>query len=189
MAYQVVHLQKAIKDIADYESCIHRFSSPMNEEVESFLSDKALIFEKANLARTFLVFSSDSNGLALVGYFSLAMKHIVMGDNVSRRIKKRLAGNVGRKECAIFLLGQLGKNYNHEEVRKGTITGSELLNIAIQYIIQAWKYVGGRAILVECKDTEKLRSFYESMGFEQIGEVVPNQLLQYYLYIDDIENN
>lgn len=183
MSYQIIQLQDIMEDTELCKEFFEEFSCPINAEIEDFLNHKAILYEQAHLARTFLVFKHINQQTYLVGYFSLAMKHILFKEHVSRKVRKQLSGNSGRKDCAVFLIGQLGKNY----IDSSLITGSELLNLAIQYVLKSWRLVAGRAILVECKDILHLRQFYEQQGFTLIPPTIPDELLQYYLYIDNIK--
>lgn len=60
------------------------------------------------------------------------------------------------------MIGQLARNSN---VPKDTISGAEMLKIANTIIGEAVKLVGGRNILVECRNNEKLIQFYLNNGF------------------------
>jgi len=67
-----------------------------------------------------------------------------------------------RKEFPVYLIGQLGKNDRFWN----NITGSEILQMAIDIICYANELVGGRIILIEAMDNEKLINFYKKNGFK-----------------------
>lgn len=46
------------------------FYSPNNKDVDSFLKDKAVIFDKQSLAKVHLVFTQYKGQQALVGYYA-----------------------------------------------------------------------------------------------------------------------
>lgn len=59
------------------------------------------------------------------------------------------------------MIGQLGKN----DVFKDNIDGHEIIEYALSIISKSFQYVGGRIILVECNDNDKIVSFYKKNGF------------------------
>ena len=66
----------------------------------------------------------------------------------------------------VFLIAQLGKNFTHECSK--LVTGHQLLTVAIERITQIQREIGGKIVCVECEDTQRLVSFYESNGFVMI---------------------
>jgi hypothetical protein len=66
------------------------------------------------------------------------------------------------REIPAFLIGQLGRNAN---IDKTKISGNKILDYAIDTILEARKLVGGRVIILECQDENKLIEFYEKNKF------------------------
>ena len=183
MKYKLLQLCDIISDKNVFENLINRFSCPINADVENFLKDKAAEYERKNLSRTYFVFYDDGDTHILVGYFSLALITIDVSSNVSRSIIRKISGNEGKKQCAVLLLGQLGKNQKDGIHRKKLITGKQLLGIA-QNIIRDIQYkIGGRTLLVECKDCSTLRNFYEECGFKLVNKSSNEDLLRYFVSI------
>ena len=60
----------------EIKSILSDFSCPKNQDIEKFLKEKALAFEKIGLARTILVFKECDDTVKFVGYFSIAIKQI-----------------------------------------------------------------------------------------------------------------
>lgn len=125
MALQVVQLydmlqsgrrEEEIKQIL-LSFCSLRIGDKIHD-VEDFLHNKAIQFEKNDIARTYLVFSSYRGSPVLVGYYSLSNKPLIISRKnfcrFSTSLKKRLLG-LGHKtqrenyEIKGYLLGQLGK--------------------------------------------------------------------------------
>lgn len=148
-------------------------------DVEDFLHNKAIEFEKNDIARTYLVFSLYKGIPVLVGYYSLSNKPLIISKRnyckFSTSLKKKLMG-FGHKtesdnyEIKGYLLGQLGKNYSKEALATKAITGSDLLALANDSMLQIHKLAGGRIFYLECDDVEKLKDFYSDEGFREIGE-------------------
>lgn len=147
------------------------------EDVETFLHDKAIQFEKMELARTYLVMSTYKGESFLSGYFSISNKSFVIPkknfQSLSSTLQRRLLG-VGNKtqqanyEVRGFLLGQLGKNFSEVAVKARSISGNDLLALAYTKIQEAHRLVGGRIMYLECEDNPKIKGFYEKNGFKEI---------------------
>lgn len=142
-----------------------------SNDVEHFLHNKSILFEKTGLSTTHLVF--DNVSYKLLGYFSLANKPLVMTkknyNSLSNTKKKHLALK-GRRDddkdyiVSSYLIGQLGKNYKYREELKGI----DLLTMAYNHLLEAKRYVSARFVWLECENNEKLLNFYKDFGFEEI---------------------
>lgn len=183
MKYKLLQLCDIISDKNVFENLINRFSCPINADVENFLKDKAAEYERKNLSRRYFVFYDDGDTHILVGYFSLALITLDVSSNVSRSIIRKISGNEGKKQCVALLLGQLGKNHKDDIHRKKLITGKQLLGIAQNIIRDIQNKIGGRTLLVECKDCGALRNFYEECGFKLVNKSSNEDLLRYFVSI------
>ena len=54
---------------------------------------------------------------------------------------------------------------------KNSISGAELLDFAYDIIDTAVEAVGGRYILIECNDNNKLIKFYQENNFSEINRI------------------
>jgi hypothetical protein len=146
-------------------------------DVEYFLHNKAIHFERLDISRTYLVLSYYQGNYILVGYFSLSNKPIVITKKnftkLSVSLRKRLMG-IGHKtdtqnyEVKGYLLGQLGKNFSKESIASRAITGRDLMKLANDAMLVSYEAVGGRIFYLECEDEPKLKEFYKSEGFAEI---------------------
>lgn len=144
------------------------FSCPLNHEVENFVHNKALDFERVGLARTYLIYAylEDDNIFVLVALYSLGQGHIEIDRNLSRATKKKIFGStyaIG-KSVKTLLIGQLSKNYTTNNNQY--ITGDVLMQIIFQKIKEIHSIFPSVVIHIDCEDKEKLRLFYEKSGFE-----------------------
>jgi hypothetical protein len=143
---------------------IAAFSS-MNEDVESFLKNKAADFDKRDMGRTYLMFDDTGN---LVAYFTLALKSVVFGNDVSNTLKKKIHGATSDiKSVPVILIGQLGKNFAVADKIKGT----EILDSAFSFIYDTYKLVGSRICLIETladETNKKVFDFYKEYGFKEL---------------------
>ena len=108
--------------------------------------------------------------ISILGYFALSLKVLILPDKMSVRARKEIDGYRGKirgvpiREIPCFLIGQLAKNSNIEPTE---ITGKMLLEEAYAVIYSAMESIGGRYIMVECQDNEKLLNFYKNNGFDE----------------------
>lgn len=153
--------------------------NPGADDVEHFLHNKAIQFEKMDLARTYLVLSSYQGKPYLAGYFSISPRPLIIPrknfQRISSSLQKRLMGFGHKTEQASyeikgFLLGQLGKNYSGISVKAKKLTGDELLDLAYTKIQEAHRLVGGRILYLECEDHPKIKEFYSRNGFRELED-------------------
>ncbi|HEX2950245.1 MAG TPA: hypothetical protein VHV83_11885 [Armatimonadota bacterium] len=170
----IVQLQDLLIDTYDgneevLQAELAKFSCVRNPDIEEFLQCKALLFEKAHKSRTYIAVSastldSESSDLEIFGYFALSLKHLELGEDISKRKQKQLHGLFLPQGNVVvgYLLGQLGKNDTYREA----VTGDQLIDAAIGIIqSNAQRTVGGRFVIVECAQHEKLLGFYQRNGF------------------------
>ena len=147
---------------------LSEFSCPPNPDVEHFLLHNSIEFTKKNQSVTYLVFHDVTGDLS--GYFALAMKPIsVRASSLSKTMAKRLARvSVWNEETntyttSAYLIAQIGKNFSLPKERR--ISGSDLLDLAIDIVASANYIVGGAIEFLECEDKAVLMDFYTSNGF------------------------
>jgi len=134
-----------------------------DKDVEKFLKEKALDFDKRNRSRTYLLIDSDNDDeILILGYYTITMKNLPFNETVSKSMIKRIDGysnNINSAESV--LIGQLGKDYNH----RNELSGVALLNHAMNTVYSIQKLAAGRIVFLECDDNEKIISFYKDNGF------------------------
>lgn len=153
-------------------------------DVQAFLIENSIQFQKMSLSRTYLIFSSYQQKNILVGYFSIANKHLVVNKKVfndlSKNYQKRF-NNVGyrytgeesnhnKNDLIIpsFLIGQLGKNYSEEAKNSKALNGYNIMSLAEEKIKEVASIIGGKYAWLECQPHENLLNFYESCGYLRV---------------------
>ncbi len=112
-------------------------------------------------------------------YFSLSFKEIVLNDDISKSQAKRLDGFSKKAEkFRAFLIGQIGKN---TAIENNPITLNNILDHIYPILLQAQDAVGGRVILIECEDEEKLLNLYQANNFNILQK---QDLVQMYMIFD-----
>jgi hypothetical protein len=131
-------------------------------DVENFLKNSAILFEKLNKSRTYLIFKKGTTDI--LAYFTLTISILkIVDEHISKKTLKKLDGiSKEKKEFPVYLIGQLGKNDKFWNV----IDGKSILKKAISLVCKANSIVGGRVVLVETLNNEKLIKFYEENGFK-----------------------
>ncbi|MHB9924583.1 acetyltransferase [Clostridium botulinum] len=166
------------KNVKDF---ISDFKCSQNQDIENFLKSTSIRFEEADKSRTYLVIPKDDkfkikdNKLVILGYFTLGMKHINIGEGVSKSQIKRLDGfKKDATSLNCYLIGQLAKNDLYQE----NIEGYEVLEYAINTLKECYSLIGGRVVLVECEDTPKLIKFYKDNHFIRLQKDMNTNYVQ-----------
>ncbi|MEI6287759.1 MAG: N-acetyltransferase [Bacillota bacterium] len=187
MAYHIVNIGDYLESFGEqeYKMLVADFSCPDDKDIERFLKDKAVLFHKQGITRTFLVFSSDEFENVLVGYFAIAIKSLHIAKDVSQSLRRILTGTKSNAfmSVPVFLIGQLAKNYCNSHNR--LVEGKTLLKFALDYIFRARVWVGGRIVLVECADIGQLHKFYSDNGFRRYETDSEDGLIRYIMKIED----
>lgn len=151
------------------------FSCPKNKDLETFLHEKAIVFATQGITQTHLVFASFREKPALVAYYSLTYKTILVkkacvSAKTARRVARygRYSTETGYYEVPAPLIAQLGKNFaNNYNL---LISGDILLTLACEKVKKVQDEVGGRIVYLECEDIPALKDLYERNGFCNFGK-------------------
>ncbi|MCX7904987.1 MAG: hypothetical protein N2486_10825, partial [Caloramator sp.] len=166
------------------EELLSNFKCSKDLDIELFLKTKAISFEKLGKSRTFIIYNEDKaeTEFQILAYYTLALQVLKVNEKLSNRKIKEFDGLSakihGEKilEFPTILIGQLGKN----DLYKDTISGDEIMNYCFNTILDGQMRLGGRLIMLECKDIPYLIKFYERYGFRKIEkDYRENELLQF----------
>lgn len=172
----LVSLQKLIKDKEDISTVkvmLSSFKCNLDSDLEEFLYNKAIDFETIGKSRTYFIIDDNdffsNNEFTIYGYYSLAISTIYIPNDLSNNKIKKLDGYNAKihgekiKALPCYLIGQLAKNTN---IEKNPLNGNELMKFALTHIYNSFYNLGGRIVLVECRNKKKLVNFYESNNFK-----------------------
>lgn len=147
------------------EDIIKTFSCHLDEDIEFFLKNKALLFQEKNKVRNYFILDEEKlsrQEFDILAYFALATKILYLPEELSKNQRKKIDGLYNSvSEVSTFLIGQIGKN----DKNRDKISGAEILQYACDYIEEVSEIIAGRVILVELKNNPKLISFYKNNGF------------------------
>jgi len=162
-------------DIDKVKSNLKSFQCQNDNDIQDFLINKSIEFEKRRKSRTYLLIN---NNFEILAYFTLALKVLKLSDNISKSSRKKLDGFKNDiKEIPYYLIGQLERNDNFTN---NTISGKTILSYAIRIIRQSYEQIGGKIVLVECNDNHKVIPFYLNNGFKLLQK---DELVQLILHL------
>ena len=175
--YVVVSLADIINQYEDLnvlEEAFQNFKCHREVDLEIFLRDKCLNYERAGNCRTFLLLDKkqldDNSNLSIVAFFSTATTPLDIS-SLGKKVRKRLHGPIplNKDVISVFLIGQLGRN---DLYSKDEMPGEVIIGECFAAIERAKQIVGGRILLVECR--EHLLKFYEKHGFVGVSKSKDN---------------
>lgn len=131
-----------------------------DNDIQDFLINKSIEFEKRRKSRTYLLIN---NNFDILAYFTLALKVLKLSESISKNLRKKLDGFKNDvTEIPCYLIGQLARN---DKFSNKDISGQIILSYAIRIIRQSYEQIGGKIALVECNDNPKVIKFYLNNGF------------------------
>ena len=168
-----------MKEGNELSELLSSFSCEKDEDIEHFLHSRAIEFEKLSKARTYLVLDQEQlenkeKPLTIYGYISIALKILSVPQDMSNRMRKELDGFSAKihgeqiSDFPCYLIGQLSKNSN---VKSEGISGKQLINFASDIIATSVEAVGGRYMMIECRNEEKLTRFYKNNYFSEVARI------------------
>jgi len=160
--FVVVPLKKLISRLPPERitKILSSFSCKRDVDVENFLKELAVVYEKRHLARTNIIFSDGSYDEP-VAYFSIAVSSMDASRiECSNALRKKM--NIYDDIAQSFLIGQIGKRDN---APKGL--GEFAISCATDLILEANDRVGCRVVRLDCR--KALIKYYEKNGFISVG--------------------
>lgn len=110
--YQLSELVEEISSNRKVKKLLETFPCSKNRDLQDFLHNKALTFEKHLRSRTYLYVDNDTKAVA--AYFTIAISTLHT-EGISSDIIKMLDGyQDDTKSIPCFLIGQLGKSDQYE---------------------------------------------------------------------------
>lgn len=148
---------------ASLKALLNTFTCSANLDVQSFLHEKAIESENRRSVRTYLVVDNNE----IVGYFSLRIETFDFHINVSKTLRRTIAGNKNAERFSTILIAQLGRSdkYRHQ------VPGRDVLHRALNNCIRLTSEIGGvYSAVVEYDNVDFLHSFYMNEGFKFIQQ-------------------
>ena len=174
--YEEIDINEMLKNFRSIKN------SGTKNDIEIFLHEKAIKFEKSSISSTYVVFSEDNE---ILGYFTIANRSLVIPKEnfgiLSKTQQKKLGNSAailknGDLMTSSFLLGQLGKNYSDDI--ENLIIGRELLTFAYDLFLKIKELINVKYIWLECQNEPKLISFYQNFGFKMLESLTSEEGLK-----------
>ena len=159
------------------QQILNTFSCGQDSDIASFLHSRAVEFERLSKARTYLIvdeISLKQGTFTILGYFSIALKTLSIPETLSNRARKELDGFSGKihgepiQNIPCYLIGQLARNSLTDAK---TLPGNAIFGLAYGTIAAAVNLVGGRYLMIECRNIESLIRFYKNNLFTEIARI------------------
>ncbi len=154
------------------QEILSTFHCIQDPDIENFLHNRAIDFENIAKSRTYILCNAEQfheGNIEIYAYFALSLKVLILPEEMSVRSRKEYDGFSGKihgqpvREIPCYLIGQLARNSN---VGKEKIQGSEILDLAMSIIRPSFRTIGGRWVIIECRNDENLIEFYQRNAFK-----------------------
>jgi hypothetical protein len=163
--FQLSEIIQSSESNSQTKKILKTFSCSRNRDLEDFLHNKAVTFEKHFRARTYIYIDNDTKEVA--AYFTIAIS-MLYTDNISSKTIKMLDGYKDDvKTIPCFLIGQLGKSDRYKKHK----IGMYILEDSVDIIDKSHKTLGGRFILLDAINNKKVISFYKNNLFFPIEKI------------------
>lgn len=142
-----------------------------DKDIECFLKEKAILFEKLGKSRTYMIFDEEADELNILAYYTLAIQVLRVDESLLSGRKTKFFDGFSSKvggtkitEFPAILIGQIGKNEKYSKL----ISGVEVMEYCLATLLKGQERLGGRVIMLECKDINYLLEFYSNFGFQKL---------------------
>ena len=147
-----------------------KFSCQREADLENFLQERAILNEKTNFGKTYLILDSaelENKNFVIAAYFTIAQKSVDISEVPAKKRRKMLGAYPGRdklKSIPAYLIGQLGRcdSYSSQQ-----LPGDVILSECYHAISLASRIVGGNLVVLECREG-MFSKVYEKLGFKKL---------------------
>ena len=149
-----------------------------DENVGSFLKQKAIDFDKRNVSRTYIMLKREAllnQDFVIAAYFTISIKTLDFSPSVSKRAIRDIDGFSKNADSATaVLIGQLGK----DSIHGNEVSGTDILSAAVDLAYGVRSIAGSRIVFLECEPIDKLLAFYDTNGFVRLQDNLKTGLVQ-----------
>lgn len=180
--YVVLSLGEMLREGFDttlIEEAFKKFSCQRETDLENFLVNKSITYENTDFGKTYLIVDEDKlkeEVFSIIAYFTIANTAVDIS-GISKKKKRAALGNHpgrdGLNFVSAYLIGQLGRN---DDYTSDDLTGEQILNECYHAISSAALAVGGRLLVLECREC-MFENFYEKHGFKKLYDELSSEKL------------
>lgn len=158
------------------EIASQKISFGQNIDMQSYLECDALVMELSHRSKNFIVVNADNfeETEEWLGLITLTLKVFDISE-IDVRTKKELlmtgksAKNI--EHIPGILIAQLGKNTLFDN----PIKGSDLLRLALEMIVTAQSFIGGKMVFLDSVNNPKIINLYKSFGFVEYDSLIQDK--------------
>lgn len=148
----------ANKSTNQIKKLLKTFICTKNTDVQDFLHNKAITFERNLRSCTYLYVSNADKSVA--GYFSIGITY-TLTNKLDKAVVKFLDGYTDETiAIPCYLVGQLGKNDKCKDK-----IGKFLLDDALSFVDKAQGILKGRFVLIDSVNDDRVINFYKENSF------------------------
>lgn len=162
--FESAYSRQKLADFIDGQSTnqtkkfLKTFICTKNTDVQDFLHNKAITFERNLRSCTYLYMSNADKSVA--GYFSIGITY-TLTNKLDKAVVKFLDGYTDETiAIPCYLVGQLGKNDKCKDK-----IGKFLLDDALSFVDKAQGILKGRFVLIDSVNDDKVINFYKENSF------------------------
>jgi predicted GNAT family N-acyltransferase len=158
--FNLYSLQEFLNDYSNNQvkKYLKSFKCSINKDIEEFIYNKAITFEKNLRAKTYLLI--DTKMKIIAGYFSIAIA-VLYAEDIDKNIILEIGNLKTPKDIPCLLIGQIAKSDEFKNVK----LGNYLMDLAVEKLEEVNKIIGGRVILLDAINNKNVIKFYEKSGF------------------------
>lgn len=152
------------------KNALDSFRCCKDEDIESFLRYKSLDYLDRSWCAIYLIVDEnafDNGKIEILAYFTLSHKSLIP-EKASKTKVKEVSGFKTAETVHFVLIGQLGKYIERkadESIKAADITGTMILDKAMEIIHASSDLIPCRCVLVETTANEKVQKIYTDYGF------------------------
>ena len=168
-------IRKKVRDIF-CEIASQKISFGQNTDMQNYLECDALVMELSRRSKNFIVVNDDNfeETEEWLGLITLTLKVFDIS-RIDAQTKKELL-MTGKSVKSIehipgILIAQLGKNTLFEN----SIKGRDLLRLALEMIVTAQSFIGGKMVFLDSVNNPKIINLYKSFGFVEYDSLIQDK--------------
>ena len=158
------------------EIASQKISFGQNTDMQNYLECDALVMELSHRSKNFIVVNEDNfeETEEWLGLITLTLKVFdISGIDVQTKKELLMRGKSVKsiEQIPGILIAQLGKNTLFEN----PIKGGDLLKLALEMIVTAQSFIGGKMVFLDSVNNLKIIKLYKSFGFFEYDSLIQDK--------------
>ena len=158
------------------EIASQKISFGQNTDMQNYLECDALVMELSHRSKNFIVVNEDNfeETQEWLGLITLTLKVFdISGIDLQTKKELLMRGKSVKsiEQIPGILIAQLGKNTLFEN----PIKGGDLLKLALEMIVTAQSFIGGKMVFLDSVNNPKIINLYKSFGFVEYDSLIQDK--------------